>query len=106
MNALDFVIAGLALWRVSALLSYETGPKWGLVRFRELFRIAHDDSGRPNAWPDTWAAGVLTCVWCLSLNLALPVVILWLLWPDMARVISLPFALSAIAILIEKVADG
>lgn len=106
MTTLDFVIAGLALWRVSALLSYEEGPKQMFLKFREQFGIRHDDKGRPNVWPDTWIAGVLSCVWCLSVNLAIPCAILWFLLPDVARVISLPFALSALAIIVEKWADG
>lgn len=106
MTPLDFVIAGLALWRVSALLSYEAGPAKIFVEFREIFGITHDDKGRPNSWPDTWIAGVLTCIWCLSVNLALPFGLLWFAFPSVMFVLSLPFALSALAIIVEKWTDG
>ena len=105
MSAIDLAIAGLALWRISALLSYEMGPKGIFVTFREHFGIVHRPDGRPDSWPDTWIAGVLACVWCLSLNLALPLALVWLLWPEVVRLICLPFALSGIAIIIEKWTD-
>lgn len=106
MSALDVAIACAALWRVSAMLSYERGPRDVFVRVRRAAGIVHDDEGEPVAWPETWAALVLSCVWCLSVNLAIVYVLLWLLAPDAARWLSLPFALSAGAICIERWAHG
>lgn len=106
MNALDVAIACMALWRVSAMLSYERGPDDVFVRLRSRVGISPDEDGAPEAWPETWRALVLVCVWCLSMNLAIIYAALWLLAPDAARIVSLPLALSAGAICIERWTRG
>lgn len=106
MTALDCAIAAAALWRVSAMLSYERGPLDVFVRLRSAAGIEPDEEGAPNAWPHTWRALVLVCVWCLSVNLALVYTLLWLIAPGAAFWLSMPFALSAGAICIERWTHG
>lgn len=102
MSLLDFALLALAVWRISALLSYERGPGNVFLKFREKFGIRHGDDGEASEWPDTYPASVLVCVWCLSLTLALPATLAWLIAPDAARCVSLPFALGAAAVAIER----
>lgn len=106
MSVLEMVVAVFALWRVSALLSYERGPANVFLKLRETAGIRHDDDGKPTEWPTTWATGVIVCVWCLSVNLAIPYAALWFFFPTVAFWLSLPFALSAGAVLIESVTHG
>ena len=74
-------LAALATWRLSSWLWYEhsaQGVRAWLCR-----------------WP--WAAQQLTCFWCVTFWLALPVALVaWLCWP-----VLVPLALSGVAILLS-----
>lgn len=90
----DFVVYALAVWRISHMLVYEEGPVGIFAWMRGKTGIVHDDQGVPIAWPDH---NVFRCLWCtswwVSLGLlALPVVVF------------VPFAGSAVAIIINKLA--
>ena len=58
-QALRFLLAALAVWRVTHLLAHEDGP-WGLLR--AVRRVA-SASG---------AGGLVNCFYCLSTWIALP----------------------------------
>lgn len=94
-NALELVIKGLAVWRISHALMYEMGPFALLLRVRRLTGIRHDIDGTPVGYPD---GNVFGCLWCLSFWVALVAMFLPVLF-------FVPFALSAIAILIELLTD-
>jgi hypothetical protein len=89
--ALQFVVAVLAVWRVTHLLQAEDGP-WGLLAALRR-RVAATVLGE-----------LLGCFYCLSLWVALPLALLgaatWrerlVLWP----------ALSAGAILLQRATAG
>lgn len=92
---ISLIMAALATWRLSAWLWYEKGGQgcrlW-LCR-----------------WP--WVAQQVSCFWCVTFWMALPVALVaWLWWYAL-----IPFALSGAAILLsgggrviwrEVVADG
>jgi hypothetical protein len=107
MTALDLAIAGLALWRVSALMAYEQGPWQIFMRLRRRAGVEMYDSGEPTISPqEGYLAQLLSCIWCLSMMLAIPYAAVYMLLPAQVRVASLPFAISALAILVEKVNRG
>ena len=77
----SLVVAALALWRVSAWLWYEHGAE----RLR----------GWLCKWP--FMARQVSCFWCVSLWLSVPIALIWwLCWP-----VLLPLALSGAAILLS-----
>jgi hypothetical protein len=94
---LPYVVVALAVWRVSNMVLFETGPWFVFTRLRSWLGVHHDEDGIPEAWP---VGSVLECLWCFSVWVALVLAIVpW--W------FSLPFALSAAAVLIGKwVEDG
>lgn len=102
----DLIILSLGIWRFSALLSYERGPSDMFAGLRARMGIGHDDDGTPVSWPDTFLAGLFSCVWCLSVWIAILMAIVYWARPEIARGIMFPFALSAGAVLMESVSRG
>lgn len=88
---LDFIIKGLAVWRISHMLVKEDGPKDILYNLRERTGIVHDEYGGFASWNDTTP---LHCVFCTSVWVAFCLRFL----PEF--VINI-FALSGIACLLE-----
>lgn len=105
MDNLTIIIAILATWRLSAMLSYETGPFNIFIWFRELFGIVHDDDGKKTIVPESFFAELLDCVWCVSVWIGGAVAIILFFYPVLFWLL-LPFALSAGAISIERFANG
>lgn len=93
MTAMQFIIYGLAVWRVSSLLVHEQGPFNVFTKIRELAGIQHDTDGKVWIIPSNFFAQVLSCVWCVSL---------WVSFVFIFEGISTVLALSAMAILIER----
>lgn len=101
MNHLDFFVAILSTWRISAMLSYERGTFGIFLKLREKIGIMHDDNGEIIDSNGSLLAELFECIWCLSVWVALFVglivyfcpVCVWLFYP---------FALSAGAILVER----
>lgn len=92
LNSLDnLFIIGFAAWRISSLFVSEVGPFMVFTKIREFFKIMHDESGLPIAWPSN---SVLSCVWCLSVWFAF---ILYLLPIQ----ISMIFGIAGVAAMLE-----
>lgn len=91
MKASTLVIATLAVWRVTHLISAEDGPVDILVRLRRL--AGNSTVGR-----------LMDCFYCLSLWVAAPIAFI-LTTPWLDRVL-LWLALSGGAILAERIAAG
>lgn len=102
MNLIPFVSFVLAVWRISNLLVEEEGPFHVFQRIREMAGIVHDDTGVPSMIPDRFFSNLLSCVWCTSMWVALGMTIFWFLFPQAAFLASIPFALSAGAIMTDK----
>ena len=101
---MDYLILGLATWRISNLLVNEDGP-WDIFpKLRHLAGVRYDEHS--NAYSTTALSKLAMCVWCLSLYLAGVLTLAYWFWPNIAIPISLPFALSAMAVLVDKVANG
>ena len=86
----EFFLATLAVWRFTHLIGAEDGP------FHLIARI------RRSAGSGFWAS-LLDCFYCLSLWVALPFA--WVIGHDAWERLLLWAALSAAAILLNRVAD-
>jgi len=101
---MDYVILGLATWRISNLLVNEDGP-WDIFsKLRHLAGVRYDEHS--SLYSTNELSKLLMCVWCLSPYLAAVLTLAYWFWPSIAIPISLPFALSAMAVLVDKVANG
>ena len=127
------VILALAAWRVSSMLATEDGPFQIFERMRVRMGIRYDAHSQPYypGWVTVaqelsftqkqidrpwdfpavlpvylwWNFGCgLCCVWCNSVWLSVVAVPLYLLWPFTVVSFALLFALSALVIVIEKIA--
>lgn len=80
------VVAGLATWRLSSLLLYESGPLGVFMHLRSL------------AAQTSFTTQLFSCMYCMSVWVGLLCAVLlvtdW--WLSL-----LPFALSAVAILVD-----
>lgn len=103
MTLTHFLIFCLATWRIASLLVREAGPFDIFIHIRELTGVKHDEDGNIFMLPDNFFAGVLSCVWCCSIWIAIGWVALWSFWPDVAIYASIPFGVSAGAILVDRV---
>lgn len=95
------ILLGLATWRVSSLLVSENGPGNILAKLRYFTGVRMDELSNPVG--ENVVADALTCVWCTSFWVGLLFFAVWLLNPQAAYLISIPLALSTIAIVVEKV---
>lgn len=96
---LKLLVAALATWRLSSLLvnPNEAGPGKLLHKIRDFvgaYELGDDDE------PLTSLGGLFACVWCMSvwIGAVLAVLAITPLWA-----LLIPFALSAVAIVIQSV---
>ena len=119
MDPLTACVLGLATWRLSSLLVVEDGP-WRV--FRRIRRWA-----RAGEWSqkgmdgnrlcpaevqevmmnagrsEGFFSGLLSCIWCTSVWVAAGLALGFFLLPVPAFYFALVFALSSVAILIERI---
>lgn len=95
-----YLILTLATWRITSLLVNEYGPFNLLERLRYRLGVRYDEDLRRIG--TNVVSEAFTCVWCLSvwvglvLSVALYAMPVWSVW------LLLPFALSAGAIVIDR----
>jgi hypothetical protein len=99
---MELILITLATWRVSSLLVFEDGPFLLLMKMRSLIGVYYDEYSEPQG--NNVFARALTCVWCSSIWVALVFTVLY--YFGLAFWIAMPFALSAVAIIIERIVDG
>ncbi len=119
MTALDFAILALAVYRGAILISSDDGPFDLLWRLRDYVRLNTADipatempdgsqfrrymaGGDSGFVPSNLARG-LSCPLCVSMWLGLLIVPLWWLAPVVTWWLCLPFALSGVTVLIERI---
>lgn len=90
MTLVELLIYTLATWRISSLISTEEGPFNIFGKFREVL---------PS---DSFLENLISCIWCLSVWIALGWVGFIALFPSIAIWVALPFALSAGAIIVDS----
>ena len=89
------LLCALATWRLSVLLVEERGPWDIMLGLRGRFGITHDPDGKPISWPDGIGA-LFGCVWCVSVWLAVPVVVAWWLCPVVVFAVAVMGAVAVI----------
>lgn len=99
MTLTHLIIYGLATWRVASLLVEESGPFDIFKKIRELTGITHDEDDLPLMIPDRFFAQLFSCVWCTSVWVAVAYTLVSL-WKH-GIYTALPFALSAVAVLLQ-----
>lgn len=102
MSLIEFVILGLATWRLSALLSKEAGPFDVFKRLREKAGIQHDDNGDVFMVPHHFFAELLSCVWCTSVWVGIFWGLFWILLPQICIGAAIMLAISTVAILVDR----
>jgi len=96
MISIFLVIGGLAVWRISTLFAKESGPFSVFVHIRRYF------GSHTSSFHKTIFEGI-KCIWCNSVWFGIAITAVWILSPTAAFAVCLPFAMSAVAIGIEKV---
>jgi len=97
-----FILIGLAVWRISDMLSdtNQSGLYGTLDWLRSIVGVKYDANSIPFGKYGSIASGIL-CLLCCSVWLGFLFTILWCINQKLTILVSLPFALSAVAILIE-----
>ncbi len=101
MNGLEFIVIGFATWRIASMIAVETGPAGVFEWFRDKVGIEYDERSIPVA--TNFIGEGLMCVWCNSVWIGLAFTGLWYWQKAIALILSLPFALSALAIIVEEI---
>ena len=96
----EILVLGFATWRLSAMLSYERGPFGIFFWFRRLLKFEQYDN--EEIAPDTFFGNLFACVWCLSFWIAIGMWVAYRAWPE-TLIVAAPFALSAVAIMVERI---
>lgn len=99
MSILEFIILGLATWRLTSLLSEEQGPFGVGDWLRKRLGAGGDEQG---AYAKNAIAAEVICFWCVSLYSGAFWLSLWLLAGEIAFYAALPFALSAFALALHS----
>lgn len=100
---LTYLILMLATWRITSLLVSEMGPGNILEKLRYWLGVRYDES--LHRYGQNVVAEAFTCVWCLSVWVGLALTVAFWLWPVVIGWVAMPFALSAAAIVIDKLAN-
>ena len=118
MSLTYLVVLALATWRLSSLLVLEDGPFGIFRRLRRFvgageFSPAGLDAERLTQQeveavmmsagrPESFLAGLLSCVWCTSVWVGAFWVVMTLAAPTVTFYVALVFALSAAAIFLQE----
>ena len=98
----DYLVIALAVWRLSSLLVNELGPYVILERLRNKVGVKIE----PNTlipYGSNQFAELFVCVWCMSFWIGIIAWISYLLNARLTVIIAIPLALSAGAIVIERI---
>lgn len=87
-------VAALATWRITSILYREKIA----TPIRRWFGERNDVHTGMESYPDTFFGKLFSCYWCLSVWVGITVTFIWYGNPYFL----LPFALSALAILIDQ----
>lgn len=102
MEAISFLIYGLAVWRISSLLVNENGP-FNIFRWvRSKAGVMYDLDWNLIGVQHKFFAELLSCVWCCSLYVAIGILIGRFYFSQITYYVCMGLALSALAILFEK----
>lgn len=95
----EFIVFALATWRVTSLLVWENGPFEVFAKLRHGLGVRYDESSV--AYGTNWFAKGVVCPACASVWFGIGWAIAYVLW-EPSWLIALPFALSAGAMMFER----
>jgi len=95
VNFIDLFILGLATWRITSILQREKIA----TPLRQRLGEKYDEILQVNTYADTFFGHLIGCFWCVSVWGGVFSVVLYILFP----LALLPFAVSALVILYDKV---
>jgi len=103
INLAELLILAFATWRITNLLvdDNEIGPYEILPWLRDKLGVEYDDKGRRFGRNEIGKA--LICPWCTSVWVGLFIAVLYVVVPEVALIIALPFALSGAALYIRGI---
>lgn len=107
MDIIEFVVLGLATWRLSSLVATpdDDGPWEMFLRFRKAVGVEYDEQTGMYYGKNEFSRGIM-CVWCVSVWIGVVLGFFYWLLGDAVVWCSLPFALSGAAIVVERIANG
>jgi hypothetical protein len=91
----------MAVWRISAMLVYEAGPRHIFERIRTRIGIEHDMDGNPYSHADGFLPELFSCVWCMSVWVAIFMMVSILINQYAAFVFAITLSFSTGAIMID-----
>lgn len=102
-----FVLISLAVWRIANMLSDidQSGPWQILDKIRRRAGLKYNENSIPYANPGS-LADMLTCIYCNSVWIAIFFYILWNVNQTLTIIVSIPLALSAVAIFLQEWVNG
>jgi hypothetical protein len=100
VDPVDFVVLGLATWRLTSLVVKEDGPWNLLARLRHLIGVRFDAASQPYGL--NIVAEALTCMWCSSVWVGVAFSLSYLTFPEPTRLVGFPLALSAAALVLQR----
>lgn len=100
IHPVDFLVLSLATWRLTSLVVKEDGPWNILARLRHRVGVRYNENS--TAFGLNVVGAAFACTWCASVWVGAAVCILYLLLRTTALVVCLPLALSAAALIVER----
>jgi len=100
---MNFLIIGLATWRISSLLVQEDGPFILFVRIRNIAGVKWNELSEPYA--EDFLGQLFLCVWCMSIWIGFIFSLLYLFFGQWFVWLCWPFALSAVACFVQGTAN-
>lgn len=98
------VVLGLVTWRLTSMLTKESGPYDIFGRLRDAVGIHYDELSNCVGGP---VSGMLCCFWCTSVWIA--VILMTIVGVQVhfsvQHIVALALAISTVAIIITKVID-
>ena len=83
----------------------QSGPFQILDRIRSWVGVKYNANSVPYTKPGS-LADLVTCIYCNSIWIPIPFIILWFINHTLTIIVSLPFAFSAIAIFMQEWING
>ena len=102
MSLTIFFYLGLAAWRLASLVANEDGP-W--MVFKRLRQRAEQWCNRYRFCRELGLYELVTCEWCNSIWIGAGLTLLYLWIGETIFYLSLPFALSTVAIIIKYIVE-
>lgn len=102
MSLTIFFLLGLTAWRFASLVANEDGPWMVFKRFRQS---AEHWCNKYKFCRELGLHELVTCEWCNSIWIGIGLTLLYLRIGDTILYLSLPFALSTVAIVIKYVVE-